>query len=263
MSYYQFQGPVQGGFGPAFDDDEQRRRKKHHRDAGAPYSGGISSMPSARPLEPAPSIIQNPVSYDIHDIQPKAGAAPRMSAAVDMGDGPVQQAIPQQAAAATADVFEQKRLAGAHFAPMVGAAGLSKKPGFGDPFPDLPDPHAYDPHALIGPAPDPYEDVMPPVPRAPYKADRSGLCRSRQHSRRLCRGRLRCPACRGMCLRSRSRRRCRRRCLTTRRKPRCRYKRNRKRCGPRSGAALGARPVRRNRRPCPLPRGPRAVSSTP
>ena len=183
MSYYQFQGPVQGGFGPAFDDDEQRRRKKHHRDAGAPYSGGISTMPSAKPLEPAPSIYQN-MPYDIHDIQPKAGAAPRMSAAVDMGDGPVQQAIPQQAAAATADVFEQKRLAAAHFAPMVGSAGLSKKPGFGDPFPDLPDPHAYDPHALIGPAPDPYEDVLPPVPRAPHK-DRAA---ARPRTARACAG---------------------------------------------------------------------------
>ena len=43
MSYYQFQGPVQAAFGPL--DDEMRRRRKHHRDAGAPFSGGITMPP--------------------------------------------------------------------------------------------------------------------------------------------------------------------------------------------------------------------------
>ena len=36
MSYYQFSGPVQGGFGPW--EDEMRRRKKHH----LPYQGGVT-----------------------------------------------------------------------------------------------------------------------------------------------------------------------------------------------------------------------------
>ena len=43
MSWYQFQGAVQGGYGGEFDDDEHRRRRKHYRDAGAPYTGGASS----------------------------------------------------------------------------------------------------------------------------------------------------------------------------------------------------------------------------
>ena len=41
MSYYLFQGAVQGagGFGPGLDDEEQRRRRRHHQSAAAPYSG--------------------------------------------------------------------------------------------------------------------------------------------------------------------------------------------------------------------------------
>ena len=54
MSYYQFQGPVQGGFGPGlFDDEQMRRRKRHYRDAGAPYSGGITVPPPAAATERA------------------------------------------------------------------------------------------------------------------------------------------------------------------------------------------------------------------
>ena len=52
MSYYQFQGPVQGGFGPGlYDDENMRRRKRHYRDAGAPYSGGITVPPPAAAIE--------------------------------------------------------------------------------------------------------------------------------------------------------------------------------------------------------------------
>ena len=38
MSWYNFQGPVQGGDLP--DDDERRRRRLHHADAGASFAMG-------------------------------------------------------------------------------------------------------------------------------------------------------------------------------------------------------------------------------
>ena len=43
-SWYNFPGPVQGGFGPmgAEDDERRRRRRDMHRDAGSPYAGGAS-----------------------------------------------------------------------------------------------------------------------------------------------------------------------------------------------------------------------------
>ena len=108
MSYYQFQGAVQGGYGPGlFDDPDARRRKKHYRDAGAPYSGGITVPPSAAAaIERVVPVEQ----YKLQDIQPQAAAAPRMSAAVDLGSGPVQQ-MPES----PADVPEQKRLAASSF----------------------------------------------------------------------------------------------------------------------------------------------------
>ena len=107
MSYYQFQGPVQGGFGPGlYDDENMRRRKRHYRDAGAPYSGGITVPPPAAAIERVVPVEQ----YKLQDIQPRhGGQAPRMSAAVDLGGGPQQQ-MPES----PPDVPEQKRLAASY-----------------------------------------------------------------------------------------------------------------------------------------------------
>ena len=91
MSYYQHQGPVQGG-GYGALDDEQRKRRKHFRDAGAPYSGGISQPPSQQPLTTGGGPASAVPTYDVRVQQPQPLAAPRMGAAVDLGQGPVQQA---------------------------------------------------------------------------------------------------------------------------------------------------------------------------
>ena len=93
MSYYQFPGPVQGGFGP--DDDEARRRRRHSQ--GGPYSGGVSSAPRPAPgmasaAEPQPIMPQY--------VTPSApSAAPRQAAAVDMGSGPQQPSLMEAAQA--------------------------------------------------------------------------------------------------------------------------------------------------------------------
>ncbi len=175
MSYYQFQGPVQGGFA---DEDDMRRRKKHHWDAGASFSAGISTAPSAAKFEKMPEYDVQVADPSPADHQGGAGGAPRMAAAVDMGQGPVQQ--PHQpynpinqpyephniapkvypdagdvsekrgaeAVETQEDLASQERLGGMYFdeppieAPVVGSGGFSKKPGYGAPRNDLPsDPH--------------------------------------------------------------------------------------------------------------------------
>jgi hypothetical protein len=155
-----------------------RRRKKHHWDAGAPFSAGISA-PSAGPAK-----FEKMPEYDVQVADPsppdRQQSAPRMAAAVDMGQGPVQQ--PHQpynpinqpytphdiapkvypdfgdvsekrgaeAAETQEDLSGQERLGGMYFddppieAPVVGSGGLSKKPGYGAPRNDLP----YDPHVI-------------------------------------------------------------------------------------------------------------------
>ena len=116
MSYYQFQGAVQGGgFGP--DDEERRRRRKHHRDAGAPFSS-MGQMPqTATPSAPPASGYTGLGLGAGAGVQPGPRAAPRMpqtatpgaprmQAAVDMGQGAQQAAIMpslQQAARAFDD----------------------------------------------------------------------------------------------------------------------------------------------------------------
>ena len=69
MSYYQFQGPVQGGFGGfgpgLFLDDEQRRRRKHYQDPGRPYTGGVSAPPVKMPT----------YELEIQASPPRAGGA--------------------------------------------------------------------------------------------------------------------------------------------------------------------------------------------
>ena len=96
MSYYQFMGPVQGalGYGPA--DEEMRRRRKHHAGAWRPYEGGISVRPSEK-FNRVPQYQEQIVPSSAPTSQPP-GAAPRMQAAVDMGQGPVQLPVQQAAA---------------------------------------------------------------------------------------------------------------------------------------------------------------------
>ena len=88
MSYYQFQGPVQGGFGgfgPGLMDDEQRRRRKHYQDPGRPYTGGVSAPPVKMPAYELEIQASPPAQAEQ---APSAGpAAPRQAAAVDMGAG--------------------------------------------------------------------------------------------------------------------------------------------------------------------------------
>ena len=130
MSYYQFAGPVQGGFGP-FEDD-MRRRRKHYRDAGSPYAGGASVAPSLQQPKKQPMVdmISNqPADYeDIHKIQPRMPAGvqqPRHGGAVDLGKGPEQPQIvvqPPAAAMELADI-EQK--------PGASLGGFAKKAGLG------------------------------------------------------------------------------------------------------------------------------------
>ena len=96
MSYYQFMGPVQGalGYGPA--DEAMRRRRKHHAGAWRPYEGGISVRPSEK-FNRVPQYQDQVVPSSSPTSQPQ-GAAPRMQAAVDMGQGPVQLPVQQAAA---------------------------------------------------------------------------------------------------------------------------------------------------------------------
>ena len=141
MSYYQFSGPLQGGFGP--DDDDMRRRRKHYRDAGAPYSGGITRLQEKAPI------------YDVQVKEPKWGAqpdppaagvpqAPRVSAAVDLGQGPVQTAL---------DTGREKQLAAQYFddppALAVPSGGLSKKSGIGEMPHFAPSRRPYDPSEIV------------------------------------------------------------------------------------------------------------------
>lgn len=95
-SWYSFAGPVQGGWGPmgAEDDERRRRRRDAYRDGGAPYSGGASGggiLPDASGRHPASGPYAHgeqggQASYDAW-----GSSAPRQAAAVDMGQGAVQQ----------------------------------------------------------------------------------------------------------------------------------------------------------------------------
>jgi hypothetical protein len=154
MSYYQFQGPVQGGFGPL--DDEMRRRRKHHRDAGAPFSGG-NTMPPAGPAK-----FQKMPEYNVQvadpappDHQGAQGAAPRMAAAVDMGQGPVQQ--PHRRYNPINQPIDPHNIAYTPDDVAVGSGGLSKMPGYGE--------RPYDPHEIVWrrqPSPEPFDAPGPP-----------------------------------------------------------------------------------------------------
>jgi hypothetical protein len=154
MSYYQFQGPVQGGFGPL--DDEMRRRRKHHRDAGAPFSGGITT-PSAGPAK-----FQKVPEYNVQvadpappDHQGAQGGAPRMAAAVDMGQGPVQQ--PHRRYNPINQPIDPHNIAYTPDDVAVGSGGLSKMPGYGE--------RPYDPHEIVWrrqPSPEPFDAPGPP-----------------------------------------------------------------------------------------------------
>ena len=97
MSWYNFPGPVQGGFGPlgAEDDEKRRRRRDAYRDAGAPYQGASSGVQQAEePGLPGPSAAD--AAWGMPQAPAGAGApqqrqhAPRQAAAVDMGQGAEQ-----------------------------------------------------------------------------------------------------------------------------------------------------------------------------
>jgi len=148
MSYYQHQGPVQGG-GYGALDDEQRKRRRHFRDAGAPYSGGISQPPSQQPLTTGGGPASAVPTYDVQVQQPQPLAAPRMGAAVDLGHGPVQQkATAEQygfdlrgATGAPGDRYQQKAAAMEMDFPDVskpsGDVSLQKSLATAHDFPDV------------------------------------------------------------------------------------------------------------------------------
>ena len=186
MSYYQFQGPVQGGFGgfgPGLMDDEQRRRRKHYQDPGRPYTGGVSAPPVKMPAYELEIQASPPAQAEQ---APSAGpAAPRQAAAVDMGAGPVQQSIPdpgirdfrereyspdmpERMTNVVADLQEQKRRAAALFeedepvaaVPLVATGGMPpQRPGKGDEDPED------DPRAPRG-------RPIAPRPRVPHRDPR-------------------------------------------------------------------------------------------
>ena len=145
MSYYQFSGPVQGGYGPW--EDEMRRRKKHHHVA-APY--GRQKQPVSRQSKyeqvPDYDVQMDPPDQQPAGQGPPGPGPPRHAAAVDMGQGPVQ--MQQAGQPAQMDIGEQKRLAHQFFGgggseapqPAVGSGGLSRKAGIGEsPSDDLGD----------------------------------------------------------------------------------------------------------------------------
>ena len=148
MSYYQHQGPVQGG-GYGALDEEQRKRRRHFRDAGAPYSGGISQPPSQQPLTTGGGPASAVPTYDVQVQQPQPLAAPRMGAAVDLGHGPVQQkATAEQygfdlrgATGAPGDRYQQKAAAMEMDFPDVskpsGDVSLQKSLATAHDFPDV------------------------------------------------------------------------------------------------------------------------------
>ena len=97
MSWYNFPGPVQGGFGPlgAEDDERRRRRRDAYRDAGAPYQGGASGAgiapDAAGQYQASGPFAGDQGAYDAWGTQ--QGAAPRAAAAVDLGQGAQQQPL--------------------------------------------------------------------------------------------------------------------------------------------------------------------------
>ena len=188
-TWYQFQGPVQGGgFGP-FDDAEQRRRRKHYRDAGAPFMGGTQALPTKFERMPQYDVQVAQAPQDV-EMQAPAPAAPRQAAAVDLGAGPVQQPVrdfrerqpspemPERMTNIIADLQEQKRRAGALFEedepvaaqPLVATGGMPpRRPG--KPEEDLgDDPRAPRPRIprrdpLPVPGPGPMGPARPPAGR--------------------------------------------------------------------------------------------------
>ena len=148
MSYYQHQGAVQGG-GYGALDDEQRKRRKHFRDAGAPFTGGISQPPSQQPLTTGGGPGSAVPTYDVHVQQPQPLAAPRMGAAVDLGHGPVQQkSVAEQYGfpGSGGDRYQQKAAAMEMDFPDVskpsGDVSLQKSLGTALDFPDVDKPAA-------------------------------------------------------------------------------------------------------------------------
>ncbi|MBN93255.1 MAG: hypothetical protein CL928_04175 [Deltaproteobacteria bacterium] len=92
--WYNFSGPVQGGFGP--DDEKRRKRRDVWRDAGAPYQGGASGgiEPDATgQYQASGPFAGDQAAYDAWGTQPQQGAAPRAAAAVDLGQGAQQQPL--------------------------------------------------------------------------------------------------------------------------------------------------------------------------
>ena len=156
MSYYQFSGPVQGGFG-GFDDD-MRKRRKHHSGAWGPYQAGASTAPSAK-FEQMPQ-------YDVEMIgsaKPQYAlggiAAPRQAAAQDFGKGPEQ---PPSAPSAPYDIqnvpygpqdIKENQ-------PVVGTQGLSKH--------SMRQPE-YNPHEIVWDRSLRDDPRAPVVPRTPKR----------------------------------------------------------------------------------------------
>ena len=105
MSWYNFpQLAIQGGGGFGPDDEERKRRRRAYRDAGAPYqSAGISSGPGGRyeasgPFEGQQAAYEaagQPPALPAPDLS-RWQAAPRQSAAVDLGSGAVPSPAPPE-----------------------------------------------------------------------------------------------------------------------------------------------------------------------
>ena len=144
MSWYNFSGPVQGGYGPmgAEDDEKRRRRRDAYRDAGSPYAGGASGggiipYQQDQPQHPASGPFAGGEQGGQAGYDAWGSGAPRQAAAVDMGHGAMQpQFAPGQLqfepVLATA-VHEQQHIGG----PGYTAADTEEKldaftPGGGD-----------------------------------------------------------------------------------------------------------------------------------
>ena len=154
MSYYQFSGPVQGGFG-GFDDD-MRKRRKHHSGAWGPYQAGASTAPSAK-FEQLPHHDVEMIGSAKPQYTAMGGiAAPRQAAAQDFGKGPEQPpSAPydiQDVPYGPQDIKENQ--------PAVGTQGLSKH--------SMRQPE-YDPHEIVWDRSRRDDPRAPVAPRTPKR----------------------------------------------------------------------------------------------
>ena len=104
MSWYNFGGSVQGGYGVFAGDDIERKRRRRdaYRDAGSPYQGGSSGSLSSLPRGGFSDAAWGDPSDNVQPAQAQqARHAPRQAAAVDMGQGVEQPSVmmPQHATA--------------------------------------------------------------------------------------------------------------------------------------------------------------------